>query len=435
MVFLIIELLRDETVCTRFRVSGRRIVFDGYDRATGGDEAERETFLAGIAASRRDDDMVILAVDPALLSCREVALPITDRRKLREILPLELKGETLCDTDELVFDSIVRSDGTQFAIWGRKKELSARIKLLAAAGLDPQVVTAALFHWKQILPPEGSAATVLLADRSAAALFRNGEPTLFRTFRDEEPDVEIGRTIAALEIVEGVVVDHAWHFGGLTGVETTAASLLPLPPDLAEAFGGDEQAAASQAGAYALAVASRNKEIINFRHGELGFTSGSGTLRKKFLLPAILTGLLLLIIFSDLGLRYYYVKQDITSLNTSISGIYREIFPNRKKAVDEVGEVKSEIRRLSGAGAGIGALAVLKKLAEIKGDDIFGFFDTEIDGGQIRLRGDAKSIQAVTALKIRAEAVLKNVEVGEISSKPDGTVTFSLRGVLKEETK
>ena len=37
---------------------------------------------------------------------REIELPISDRRKVRDILPLELKGETAVDTDELVFDAL-----------------------------------------------------------------------------------------------------------------------------------------------------------------------------------------------------------------------------------------------------------------------------------------------------------------------------------------
>ena len=201
------------------------------------------------------------------------------------------------------------------------------------------------------------------------------------------------------------------------------------------AFGGDLQAAVVRAGAWALVRAARKGDLVNFRHGELACTSGSRTFRKKLLVSAILAAVAVLIFCADLGMRYLFVRKDLDSLNKSIGIIYREIFPNRKKAVDEVGEVKSEIKRLSGVGAGIGALAALKKLAEIKGDDITGFYETEIEGNQVRLKGDARSIQAVTDLKNRAGAALTGVEVGEIRTKPDGSATFSLRGTLKEEAR
>ena len=440
MNYLIIELLRRESVATRFRVSGRKIVCEQSVNIPAGSGADLAPFLEAATAKHEDDDVIILAVDPSLFSCREVTLPLTDRRKIREILPLELKGETACDTDELIFDCVLRGDGSQLAVWGRKRDISAQIELLTVAGLDPQVVTASLFHWRHLLPPGAADGAVIVADPSGAAVYRAGELLLFRTFWGEEPATEIGRTSAALELTEGITVNRIYLLGELTGMELPPGTEdtwlpLPVPAELETAFDGDPQAAAVRAGAWALVRAARKGDLVNFRHGELACVKGSRTFRKKLLISAILAMAAVLIFGSDLGMRYGFVKKDLESLNKSIGNIYREIFPNRKKAVDEVGEVKSEIKRLSGAGAGISALAVLKKLAEIKGDDITGFYETEIEGNQVQLKGDAKSIQAVTDLKNRAGAALNAVEVGEIRTKPDGTATFSLRGTLKEEAR
>lgn len=438
MGFLIIELLRHASIVTRFRVSGRRIVCEQSEGLPAGDEAGLAALLEA-AAARREDDTVILAMEPALVSCREMSLPLSDRRKLREILPLELKGETACDTDELIFDSIVRGDGTQLAVWGRKREISARIELLAAAGVDPQSVTVSFFSWRHLLPSD-AAGTVLLADPSGAAIYRDGEPLVFRPFWDEEPGTEIGRTIAALELTGGTAVERVCLLGGLAegahprGMED-AWTPLPIAAELADAFGGDRAGAVAGAGAWAIVRAARKGDLVNFRHGALASAAGSRKVRKKLLVSAVLAATALLIFCADLGMRYWFVRKDLDSLNRSIGSIYREIFPARKKAVDEVGEVKAEIRRLSGVGTGIGALATLKKLAEIKGSDIAGFYETEIDGNQVRLKGDAATIQAVTDLKNRAGSVLSGVEVGEIRTKPDGSTSFSLRGSLKEEAR
>ena len=440
MGFLIIELLRRESVATRFRVSGRKIVCEQSERIPAGSGAELPTFLEAAAAARREDDTVILAVDPSLLSCRETALPLTDRRKIREVLPLELKGETACDTDELAFDCVLRGDGTQLAVWARKRDLAAQIDLLAAAGLDPTVATAALCHWQYLLPPGSDGKTILLADTSGAAVYRDGKPLVFRTFWGEDPMAEIVGTVTALELTEGMKVERVCLLGLLAGIVPPAGMegtwlSLPVSAELDAAFDGDHQSAVIGAGAWALARAVRTGDLVNFRHGELACTSVSRKLRKKLLVSAILAAVVALILISDLGMRYFFVKKDLDSLDRSIGLIYREIFPTRKKAVDEVGEIKSEIRRLSGAGAGIEALAVLKKLAEIKGDEITGFYETEIEGNQVRLKGDARSIQAVTDLKARAGTALTGVEVGEIRTKPDGSVSFSLRATLKEEAR
>jgi general secretion pathway protein L len=158
-------------------------------------------------------------------------------------------------------------------------------------------------------------------------------------------------------------------------------------------------------------------------------------MQRKLRLSLILAVALVLLLFVEAGLRYFLVKQDLDSLNASIRTIYREVFPNRKKPVDEVGELRSEIKRLGGASGRSNVLGALKKLAEIKGDDVTGFVETSIEGKQVRLQGDARSIQAVNDFRNRAAALFSDAEVGEIKSRPDGSVTFTFRGAIKEENK
>ena len=97
--------------------------------------------------------------------------------------------------------------------------------------------------------------------------------------------------------------------------------------------------------------------------------------------------------------------------------------------------MRAEIKRLSGRGAGSNLLASLNKAAELKGEDITGIYEAEFDGGQLRLKGDARSIQAVNDFKARASASFSDAEVAEIKSKPDSSVSFLFRGTLKEEKK
>jgi len=437
MGFLVIELQRRELIITRFRTAGRTIVCEQSECLPAGDAAGLSELLK-TTYLRREDDTVILAVDPSLLSCREMALPLTDRRKLREILPLELKGETARDTDALIFDSIIRGDGTQLAVWGGKRELSERIELLVTAGVEPHIVTASLFAWRHLLPSDAGG-TMLLADPSGAAIYRDGELLFFRTFQDDDPSTEIDRTVTALELTDGVTVERVYLLGDLAEMDIPAGrdSWMPLPAatELVSAFGGDRRLAVARACAWSVVWADRKGDIVNFRHGDLACVSGSRKVRRQLFVSAALAAMALFIFCVDLGMRYGFVRKDLDSLNHSIGTIYREIFPNRKRAMDEVGEVKAEIRKLSGIGAGIGALTALKKLAEIKGNDVAGFYETEIEGNQVRLKGDAATIPAVSDLKNRAGVVLSGVEVGEIRTKPDGSVAFSLRGTLKEEAR
>jgi general secretion pathway protein L len=78
-----------------------------------------------------------------------------------------------------------------------------------------------------------------------------------------------------------------------------------------------------------------------------------------------------------------------------------------------------------------GYLDLLKKLAEFKGSSINGLFEAELEGRNLRIKGDARSAQAVNEFKISLAPLFDSSELGEVKSRPDGTVGFSLTGTLK----
>ncbi|MGA2151021.1 MAG: type II secretion system protein GspL, partial [Geobacteraceae bacterium] len=196
---------------------------------------------------------------------------------------------------------------------------------------------------------------------------------------------------------------------------------------------GDAAAIGDLAGAYAVARASAMEEPVNFRRGNLAYTAGREKTLKKLRISVILAFACVVLLMAETALRYFQVKHDLDSVNNSITAIYREVFPNRKKPVDEVAELRAEIKSLGGGAATGNLLLGLTRLAEIKGADVTGLFEVEVDGDQLRVRGDARSIQAVNDFRTRGAAVFAGAEVGEIKSRPDGSVTFSFRGTMKEE--
>ena len=163
----------------------------------------------------------------------------------------------------------------------------------------------------------------------------------------------------------------------------------------------------------------------------LAYTAGNQKLYKKLRVTAVLAVAAVALLFAESGVRYYLVKRDLNSLDLSVKGIYREVFPNRKKPVDEVSELRSEIKRLEGAKTSSNLLKLLKDLADAKGDDVGGIYETEVDGLEVRLKADARSFQAANDFKARAAKVLDGAEVSEIKSRPDGSVTFNFRGKMK----
>lgn len=429
MDILIVQLKRNELILAGFRPKKGGVSFLCAERhPLEGGEGEISRILRETPATA-GERRVVLALPPTLLFMRELEMPITDRAKVRELLPLELKGETALDTDALAFDALPLAQGKFLAVWGRSKELAEKIELLKGAGLEPELVTASLFHWNKLAPAAG---TVAVTDGEALAAYRDGAAIFFRALPAGSGEAELARTVAALELARGVQVDRVISY-----VRSSEASASPAQavPGLAGAFGEDAHAAHDLAGAYAVAAAVAEGSALNLRRGSLAYTAGNEKLYKRLRLTMILAAALVLLVFAESGVRYYLVQRDLASLDLSIRGIYKEIFPARKKVVDEVSELRSEIKKLEGAKTSSNVLKLLKDLAEVKGEDVSGIYETEVDGSEVRLKGDAQSFQAANDFKGRAAHLFDGAEVSEIKSRPDGSVSFTFRGKTKGVTR
>ena len=426
MDILIVALKRDELTLASFRPKKGGVSFLAAERhplAGGPDELAR---ILSAAAPLAGERRVVLALPPSQLFMRELELPLTDRAKVRALLPLELKGETALDTDALSFDALQLVSGRFLAVWARTKDLAEKIELLKGAGLEPELVTASLFHWDKLVSTAG---TVAVTDGEALAVYREAKPVFFRAFPPGAGPEELDRTVAALELAHGVRIDRTVSYA--RGSRETEA-LAQGSQALAEAFAGDAHAAHDLAGAFALAAAVAEGSTLNLRRGELAYTAGSAKLYRKLRLTALLAAAVLVLVFAESAVRYALAKRDLASLDRSISGTYKDVFPARKKAVDEVAELRAEIRKLEGVRTSSNLLKLLKELALAKGDDVTGIYETEVDGPEVRLKGEAKSFQAANDFKGRAGKLFDGAEVSEIKSKPDGSVSFSFRGKLKE---
>ena len=311
---------------------------------------EEESTVADILASWQGEcqgDRIVLALPPNLLSLRELDLPLTDRKKGREILPLELKGEMASDADEPVFEALPLAGGKTAAIWCKQQLLAAEINFLTDNGFDPEVATFSLFNWQKLLP-ESCGAAVAITDGEGVAVYLDGKPLFFRVL----PKIgkrPLDATITALELAKEIHVETVFTLGSAaidTGLTTT-----PLTPGSAvtAVFAGDAAAAVDLAAQFAMAQELVAGEPVNLRRGPLSFTKTRDQFRKKLRFTWALLAVLLILIFAEAGVRYFLAKRDVASLDSSIRSMYREVFPTRTKPVDEVAELKAEIKKLGGS--------------------------------------------------------------------------------------
>ena len=441
MDYQIIQITGDEAVVARFRKQRGKLFLVNAARHPAVDGDLLASTQKEAAPVRGEAARIVLSLPPLSLFLRDVELPISDRKKVRDLLPLELAGEIALDGEEMVFDAVQLGDGRTLAIWGKRRELAEKIAQLAGTGMEPEIITASVFHWQSLLP-EGLEETVALTDGEALAVYRGGQPVYFRSLGGDGV-AEVRRTLTILAMGKGIDVGRVFLFGNAVhwqGSEQAADGeppFLPLPVSegLNSSFCSDEDAR-DLAAAYAAASACAFGDPVNLRSGPLAYTAGRAKTMKKLRFSLILGGVLVFLVFAEVGVRFFLVKRDLDSLNASIQSIYRTVFPTRKKATDEVAELRSEIKKLGGSAATGGIiLPTLKKLAEAKGEDISGMYEVEIDKEEVRLKGDARSIQAVNDFKTRVASLFSGAEVGEIKSRPDGSVSFVFRGTIKESEK
>ena len=436
MDILIVETVPGEVCAVRYRREKGVLLFQGAEHIPSDGSGDFAAACEKLAVAVEREMRVVLSLGSASVFSREMELPIADRRKQREVLPLELKGETAIDSDGLLFDALPLCGNRILAVWGIEAELREKIGAMAASGLEPEMVGCHMFHWDQ-LAPAAEDGPLALSDGRFLAVFSKGSPLMFRALNQDEAVADIDRNLAMLELSSGIHVDRVFLHGkaaraGSAGKQSCRSfAMLPVTGAHAAAF-PDRDTAVRFAGSWALAVVSLHGEPVNFRHGRLAYMAGRERLKKKLRWTVSLVAILAALLIGETGLRYYFVKHDLASLDASIRQIYREVFPERKRAVDEVSELKAELRRLGGATAGQSVLRILAGIAKAKGEDVSGIYDAEIDGGQVRLKGDARSFQAASDFKTRLDPLFASSEMGEVKSRPDGTVSFVFRGVLGE---
>jgi general secretion pathway protein L len=437
MEYLIINIAEQQVMAARFDISGSTAAVGGAASFLLDDETNLAAVVAKIAEGSSGSPRVVVCLPPSLFAQRVVELPLTDLRKVREILPAHLQGEIALPAEEAVFDALAAADGTYLALWAKRSEIAQAIDVFREAGCEPQIVSSAPFAWP-FLP--GVQPDCALCDGAALAVIAEGRLAFVRALDGADPHRQLRATLSALELAGTHMPQRLFVFGeqaqSLAGMGDLPLQVEPLllPDDLVPIF-RTEDTFQQLAGLYAVARACHAGALPDFRRGDLAWTTGDARLRRKLILTAILLALTVVLLFVSKGLQYRSARTDIASLNVSISSIYREIFPTRTKAVDELSEVKGEIKKLTGSENSSSVLDVLRQLAEAKGTAINGLFEAELDGRTLRVKGDARSAQSVNDFKAALSGLMATVEVGEIKSRPDGTVGFSLSGTLKEGAK
>ncbi len=437
MDYLILQAEEKRLTVAHFSMSRRATELIGAASIELDEERTLTDAVRHVAEKMTGSPRVVLCLPPELFAQRSVTLPFSDLRKVREVLPAQLQGDIVLSVEDLVLEVLPAGEGNFLALWARKSDISAAIEPFREGGIEPHIISALPFALAEL---PGVPRDCAIYDGTALSFLKGGRLTYFRAFAGGGTAPAIAATLSAVELSGGALPPLLCLIGA-GGAERAEEATLPLPvetpevpPELGRLFINDETFR-QLAGLYAVARAGFAGTLPDFRKGELAWTAGDAKLRRKLLLTGILATAVIVLLFVSKGLQYRASVAGIASLNKSITTIYREVFPTRTKAVDEVAEIKAEIKKLSGVESSSNHLDILKKVVEAKGNSINGLYEAELEGRNLRIKGDARSAQAVNEFKAAIAPLLSSSELGEVKSRPDGMVGFSLTGTLKEGSK
>ena len=427
--------------------------------------APAERLRAGLAALELipplgREDSIAVALPGSLVATHLIALPFSDPRRIEQVLPAEVEAAIPFDLSEVVWDAAILGapGGKTEVLVGvvRKAALREHLDALAAAGIDPRVVTLAplalaALGERGILVGQGEPplTAVLLdagPDRADLALLDGGRPVLARaltTYNAAQWAAAATDAEARTRLLSTLTRDLKISLRSRKTApqRLLLAGALASLPEAAERLSAETQLATEPvtlpagdpAAALALGLALRAqvpRGRANLRKGEFAFTKDLSHVRGRLLRLGIAASVLL-----ALGLVLGIAR--LSSLHRQAAEYDDALCTATRRILGTcLNDYRQAIAQLSGGrsrAAGIPRVSAADVLAELVARMPEGSLplldDVEVTTSAIRLRGTADDFGKVEEI---VSALRKDKCFGEIPPpKTDRTrdtkkVTFAV---------
>jgi len=318
----------------------------------------------------------IAGLPDGLVSYRNLTLPFTEERKIRQVLPFELEASLPFPVDQAVMDFYRVHTAEQTRLLAgvvHGDQLGEILAALAAAGLAPEALGAGGFAVARCLVERAGADDHLLlidvgAGQGQVTALMAGKIHLIYPFSTGEGvsagDVgsHVGRALAALEGLSPedfrparALLTGACSAGTALQAEIAAELGIPVAPlDLGqkvagllpEAAGEDWQACRFDR-ALALALAGTGgRAVLNFRRGAFAPRRKWAEHRTTLMRLGALALVVLLLGAANLGLEVYRLNQRRSALDAEITDIFRSTFPEVTRIVDPLQQMRVKLTDL-----------------------------------------------------------------------------------------
>jgi general secretion pathway protein L len=401
-------------------------------------------------------DTYITSIPAEHASYRNLQMPFKETKKIRQTLPFEIETVVPFPSEELVVDFTIieRTDESEvLGVSVRKAYIAEYLAQLQANGIDPDVldircVPTVSWLLRQEETPEDGLFLEIGSKRNLMILYLKRHIALIRTFPvDEIGDVSNSDadSLAPEEIesrlktfcanVQNTMHAFAWQIKKEIRPEkvyfTSSGVLYPETQDLLKGFldiaveqvdlrgnrkvrleGGVARVWNPGLLDNALALALRDDrqgQGFNFRKGAFEVKKHYSELKAWLRKAALFLIIILCLLAVDLGTDYYFLKKRYTALDKNIEEIFRKTFPEVKRIVDPVQQMRVKIQEIQntahpGMKANQGVLQILKDISQRvpKSTDI-NVTRLVVDPETVRMSGDTDTFNAVDTIKNRLE--------------------------------
>jgi len=379
-------------------LKGRRILASTRIPLNDGGLEEALKTLAGSMDLRNHACLVTIPDD--LVSFRNIGMPFSDAKKIRQALPFEVEGMLPYPVEDLLFDFVTtggRSEGRVLAASVQRQVISDYLTVLQANGIDPEVLEvrgSPLASW--LLNQTGTPDHILVLEvgekRHTLVLCLRRRIALIRSFvavpvppvlSDPTDTVNSNRGDPSLEEVDPffrslctAVHDTVHAFISSEGIADRPEKLFftgervhgPLSPDLLSRFldmpaepidvSQDKRVRMEEGIARdwspalmngALSLALRNPvrgEGFNLRREEFGTERQYLRIRKAVPKVAIFLFLILSFLAADMIIDTYSLRKEYMALDREITTIFRQTLPQVTRIIHPAQQLRISVEEM-----------------------------------------------------------------------------------------
>jgi len=408
------------------------------------------------------------------ISYRNIQVPFKGQKKIKKILPYELSPTFPFPTDDLIIDFITVkvpdniNDNNLMAAAVEKSKLQSFLDTLATFNIAPETVTvggyAAALRLAHILDNRKNWVVVDLDSNKGTIFFiLSGGVCLIRSFpiRSDGRSYKIKslcntirRTHAALEKMIGLEFDSDGLFitgCGLDdlGFEQDMAQALGLPIQRIDLLGDTDLLKHQDPpkswvpllmdNALSLALMEvEGANGLNFRKGPFASKKFWEENKKSLIQTGVFFALVVALAFFNVFIDSYFTGKRVTRLDHQITDIFTSTFPDVKKIVDPVQQMRIKIQAArkkmlfpGEAETPIRAIDILNNISQRIPREMDVTLTRMVIGSEnVVISGDTDTFNSVDNIKSRLEQVnaFKKIIISSANiNKSDNRVRFKLK--------